>query len=121
MLTSLGRKAVNSPYRGPLRASQKSRIVRARVPTRGYSTRRLPLTTPTLETYVVDDPWKELFRWEGIAKDYLLLEIIKAGWIAIVYLFSKPATLNYPFEKGPISPRFRGEHALRRYKTGEER
>jgi len=31
------------------------------------------------------------------------------------------ATLNYPFEKGPISPRFRGEHALRRYPNGEER
>src|SRR6185437_8541936 len=30
-------------------------------------------------------------------------------------------TLNYPFEKGPISPRFRGEHALRRYPNGEER
>jgi NADH dehydrogenase (ubiquinone) Fe-S protein 8 len=30
-------------------------------------------------------------------------------------------TILYPFEKGPISPRFRGEHALRRYPTGEER
>jgi len=30
-------------------------------------------------------------------------------------------TIYYPFEKGPISPRFRGEHALRRYPTGEER
>lgn len=30
-------------------------------------------------------------------------------------------TLNYPQEKGPLSPRFRGEHALRRYPTGEER
>ncbi len=29
--------------------------------------------------------------------------------------------INYPFEKGPISPRFRGEHVLRRYPTGEER
>lgn len=29
--------------------------------------------------------------------------------------------INYPFEKGPLSPRFRGEHALRRYATGEER
>ncbi|KAM3278419.1 hypothetical protein ACQJBY_045969 [Aegilops geniculata] len=29
--------------------------------------------------------------------------------------------INYPFEKGPLSPRFRGEHALRRYDTGEER
>src|SRR6202158_1348085 len=36
--------------------------------------------------------------------------------------FFKPkATLNYPFEKGPISPRFRGEHVLRRYPNGEER
>ena len=32
-----------------------------------------------------------------------------------------PLQINYPFEKGPLSPRFRGEHALRRYPTGEER
>lgn len=31
------------------------------------------------------------------------------------------STIMYPFEKGPLSPRFRGEHALRRYATGEER
>ena len=36
-------------------------------------------------------------------------------------LFQEPATINYPFEKGPLSPRFRGEHALRRYPSGEER
>jgi NADH-quinone oxidoreductase subunit I len=41
--------------------------------------------------------------------------------LSLVY-FSRPkATLNYPFEKGPLSPRFRGEHALRRYPNGEER
>ena len=37
------------------------------------------------------------------------------------YFFKPKPTLNYPFEKGPISPRFRGEHALRRYPNGEER
>ena len=37
------------------------------------------------------------------------------------YFFQPKPTLNYPFEKGPISPRFRGEHALRRYPNGEER
>lgn len=37
------------------------------------------------------------------------------------YLFREPVTINYPFEKGPLSPRFRGEHALRRYPSGEER
>lgn len=31
------------------------------------------------------------------------------------------ATINYPFEKNQYSPRFRGEHALRRYPSGEER
>jgi formate hydrogenlyase subunit 6/NADH:ubiquinone oxidoreductase subunit I len=36
-------------------------------------------------------------------------------------VFKDKATINYPFEKGPISPRFRGEHALRRYPSGEER
>ena len=35
--------------------------------------------------------------------------------------FREPVTINYPFEKGPISPRFRGEHVLRRYPNGEER
>ena len=36
-------------------------------------------------------------------------------------MFRRKATLNYPHEKGSISPRFRGEHALRRYPNGEER
>lgn len=35
--------------------------------------------------------------------------------------FRQPYTIMYPFEKGPLSPRFRGEHALRRYPNGEER
>jgi len=35
--------------------------------------------------------------------------------------FDPKVTVNYPFEKGPLSPRFRGEHALRRYPSGEER
>ena len=36
-------------------------------------------------------------------------------------MFRPPYTIMYPFEKGPLSPRFRGEHALRRYPSGEER
>ena len=35
--------------------------------------------------------------------------------------FKPPYTIMYPYEKGPLSPRFRGEHALRRYPSGEER
>lgn len=45
----------------------------------------------------------------------LFLEIIRGIGITLSNFFSEPATINYPFEKGPLSPRFRGEHALRRY------
>lgn len=41
--------------------------------------------------------------------------------LTLSYMFKKKVTINYPYEKGPISPRFRGEHALRRYENGEER
>jgi NADH-quinone oxidoreductase subunit I len=54
-------------------------------------------------------------------RSFLLLEFIKAFRLAMKYFFSKKATINYPFEKGSLSPRFRGEHALRRYPNGEER
>jgi len=54
-------------------------------------------------------------------KIIFLSEFIKAIIIAITEIFKKKKTINYPFEKGSISPRFRGEHALRRYPDGEER
>ena len=50
-----------------------------------------------------------------------LREFISAFWLTFRYIFKQKATVNYPFEKGPVSPRFRGEHALRRYPNGEER
>jgi NADH-quinone oxidoreductase subunit I len=56
-----------------------------------------------------------------IIKSFLLIEFLKAFRLAMRYFFSKKVTINYPFEKGSISPRFRGEHALRRYPNGEER
>ena len=52
---------------------------------------------------------------------FFLLEILKGMALTISYMFRKRVTINYPFEKGPIGPRFRGEHALRRYPNGEER
>jgi NADH-quinone oxidoreductase chain I len=50
-----------------------------------------------------------------------LTELFRGLWITMQYFFRVKVTLNYPFEKGSLSPRFRGEHALRRYMTGEER
>ena len=54
-------------------------------------------------------------------KSLLLTEIVAAFLLSFRYFFSPKKTLNYPYEKGPLSPRFRGEHALRRYPNGEER
>ena len=54
-------------------------------------------------------------------KKYFLIEIFKGLFLTLKYLFKKKVTINYPYEKGKISPRFRGEHALRRYPNGEER
>ena len=50
-----------------------------------------------------------------------LAEFLTTLGLALRYFFAPKATINYPFEKNPISPRFRGEHALRRYPNGEER
>ena len=55
------------------------------------------------------------------AKSLLLIEFFKAFWLSIKYMVAPKVTINYPYEKGPLSPRFRGEHALRRYANGEER
>ena len=54
-------------------------------------------------------------------KTVLLWELLCGMALTLRYMFQKPVTINYPFEKGPLSPRFRGEHALRRYPNGEER
>lgn len=54
-------------------------------------------------------------------KTFTLYELLIGFYITFKYMFKKRATINYPFEKGPLSPRFRGEHALRRYPNGEER
>jgi NADH-quinone oxidoreductase subunit I len=55
------------------------------------------------------------------ARSFLLYELVKGLGLTFSYMFRPRATVNYPFEKGPLSPRFRGEHALRRYPNGEER
>ena len=55
------------------------------------------------------------------ARSLFLKEFVSATVMAMRYFFAPKATINYPNEKGPVSPRFRGEHALRRYPSGEER
>ncbi|CAD5121095.1 DgyrCDS9635 [Dimorphilus gyrociliatus] len=66
-----------------------------------------------------DMDWKSIT--DRAATRMFFKELFKGYGITGSYLFREPATINYPFEKGPLSPRFRGEHALRRYPSGEER
>ena len=69
-----------------------------------------------------------MLRYEGVKihlqansdLQYHIL-LLKGLGMTLSKFFQEPATINYPFEKGPLSPRFRGEHALRRYPSGEER
>ena len=55
------------------------------------------------------------------ARTMLLWELLSGMALTLTYMFKPKVTLNYPYEKGPLSPRFRGEHVLRRYPSGEER
>ena len=58
---------------------------------------------------------------EQTVKSLFLSELLKGMSITFRQMFSPSVTVNYPYERGPISARFRGEHALRRYPNGEER
>ncbi len=60
-------------------------------------------------------------RLNKFFKSLLLLELLKGLAVTGRYFFRRKVTLQYPEEKTPLSPRFRGLHALRRYPNGEER
>ncbi|HEY0598766.1 NADH-quinone oxidoreductase subunit NuoI [Brevundimonas sp.] len=62
-----------------------------------------------------------LTRLLQAAKGAMLIDVIGAVGLSLKYMARPKATVNYPFERNPQSPRFRGEHALRRYPNGEER
>lgn len=52
---------------------------------------------------------------------FFLTEICRGLLLTLQILFQTKVTINYPMEKSPISPRFRGEHILRRYTNGDEK
>jgi len=60
-------------------------------------------------------------RLDQAARSIFLKEFLQAAWLSLRYFVRPKPTLNYPYEKSPLSPRFRGEHAQRRYPNGEER
>ena len=54
-------------------------------------------------------------------RTFLLFELVKGMALTGRHLFARKITIQFPDEKTPQSPRFRGLHALRRYPNGEER
>ncbi|CAB3251870.1 unnamed protein product [Arctia plantaginis] len=67
---------------------------------------------PNMTMKALSDRAAQTMFWTELARGFA---------VTLAHIFKEPATINYPFEKGPLSPRFRGEHALRRYPSGEER
>ena len=58
---------------------------------------------------------------KDFASSFMLTELVKGMAVTGKYFFARKITIQYPEEKTPLSPRFRGLHALRRYENGEER
>jgi len=81
--------------------------------------------TQTRSNYKYITPEDPSMEWKDIsdraAAAVFWTELARGFAVTLGHIFKEPATINYPFEKGPLSPRFRGEHALRRYPSGEER
>lgn len=127
--------------RAILRASKKIRVQHARA----FSTEVADYTPPTFHSndatpyyQASEDPtvvkrekpptpapqWENQTAYDVLDRSmeiFLLPDCARAFNLTFEQLFRPPVTLNYPHEKGPLSPRFRGEHALRRYPSGEER
>src|SRR4051812_21490376 len=62
-----------------------------------------------------------LNRIRDFFRTFLLFELVKGMYLTGRHLFARKVTVQFPEEKTPQSPRFRGLHALRRYPNGEER
>src|SRR6516165_832059 len=91
----------------------------------GRQSRQLLRTRQTLQLWVThaqNESWvRRMASFRQAIGSLFLSEFVSAFFLSVKYFFKPKRTLNYPFEKGPLSPRFRGEHALRRYPNGEER
>ncbi|XP_019878467.1 NADH-ubiquinone oxidoreductase subunit 8-like [Aethina tumida] len=83
------------------------------------------LGSPPKDGYVYVNDQEPCMNMKDItdraAQTMFFTELVRGFGVTLAHIFKEPATINYPFEKGPLSPRFRGEHALRRYPSGEER
>lgn len=66
-------------------------------------------------------PNRSAFSLKDFLSSFMLLELFKGLRVTGKYFWARKITVQFPEEKTPLSPRFRGLHALRRYENGEER
>jgi len=91
---------------------------------RNLSSTQLILSSTTSDKPTEKKPYSKYDGYNALdvtATTLLMTEIFRGMWMVLEGFFRTPYTIFYPHERGPLSPRFRGEHALRRYPSGEER
>uniref|UniRef100_A0A2N9HQV2 4Fe-4S ferredoxin-type domain-containing protein n=1 Tax=Fagus sylvatica TaxID=28930 RepID=A0A2N9HQV2_FAGSY len=122
MAAILARKSLNAlrarQFAVPAQALQGSHNYGLRFSAHPFSTKNEDEEREQLSKEMSKD-WSAVF--ERSINTLFLTEMVRGLMLTLKYFFEPKVTINYPFEKGPLSPRFRGEHALRRYPTGEER
>jgi NADH dehydrogenase (ubiquinone) Fe-S protein 8 len=99
--------------------SASKRLGSASGSARAFSTKHNDLERMEQKENILPTPWSEIL--DNSSRIFFLTEIARAWWLAGEVFLKPRVTINYPYEKGYLSPRFRGEHALRRYPSGEER
>jgi len=99
-------------------SSSARRLLASQAPTDQRAPQNATQVTPREATNPYKNEASALDKAMGL---FFFTEIARGMWIVVEQMFRPPYTIKYPFEKGPLSPRFRGEHALRRYPSGEER
>ncbi|XP_022831105.1 NADH-ubiquinone oxidoreductase subunit 8 [Spodoptera litura] len=107
-----------------VRATGASSLIarQAQYSTEGKVEKVYPPNIPGYKYVNAEDPNMSMKEMSNRAAQTLFWTELARGFaVTLAHIFKEPATINYPFEKGPLSPRFRGEHALRRYPSGEER
>ena len=104
-----------------LRAAPSARLIASRAAAFSTASRTL-YALPRTPRITAATSWENgESALDKAGKFFLMTEMLRGMYVVLEQFFRPPYTIMYPFEKGPISPRFRGEHALRRYPTGEER
>jgi len=118
MITSAHRRGVAS-FARKIIASNIQQHQKGAIMAVSRSTSREMSTMHEHQDNLLPTSWNDIF--DRSSQIFFLTEIWRGFFLCFEAALKPKITINYPYEKGYISPRFRGEHALRRYPSGDER